>query len=103
VNGHLVRSWREAADSMHVKLTGRGYASTSFSAGVVVPIGGRVDLVNLRDSADIRAFRAALNANELVTRVCYCSLYSDCWEAETMRKPKPVTACAEDPKRAFAE
>jgi len=103
VNGHPVRTWREAADSMHIRLTGRSYASTTFRAGVVVPIGGRMDLVNLRDSADIRAFRAGLNANRLVTSVCYCSLYDDCWETEGMGRPRPVKACREDAKRAFVE
>jgi hypothetical protein len=104
VNGHAVHTWHEAADSMHVKLSGRGYASTSFHGGMVVPVGGRIDLVNLRDTSDIRAFRAALGANTVETRICYCSLYGDCWDAaQAMMRPKAVKVCTQDPKAEFIE
>ncbi|HXT14852.1 MAG TPA: hypothetical protein VN706_04440 [Gemmatimonadaceae bacterium] len=104
VNGHPVRSWKEAADSMHITLTWRDHKQTTFARGLVAPVGAEMDLLSLPDSADVRVWRTALNNNRLETFVCYCSLYGECWNGTNApSEPRPVKACVENPARAFTE
>ncbi len=101
VHGHPVHTWREAAESLGVRLTGRGMKSTTFGRGIVAPVNSLVELVQFSDSGDAQAFRA--HRDDITTWVCYCSLYGDCWTtgANGVEPPEPVTECVEDPKTAF--
>src|SRR4051812_537577 len=79
VDGRPLKNWKEVADSLHVTLSWRGHASTTFVPGLLIPAGSRIDLLELPDSNDIRTFRGAMK-ERLETWVCFCSLYGDCWE-----------------------
>jgi len=68
-----------------------------------MPTSSTIDLLELPDSADMRAFRAAIG-DRLKTWVCYCSLYGDCWESRSdAYQPSPVKVCRDDPARRFME
>lgn len=100
VNGAVVHSWNEVAESLHVHPTWTGRKSTSFGPGFVVPVNTVITLLQLPDSSDARMFR--LHRNEITTRLCYCSLYGDCWTVgEGSFEPKAVGSCKEDPSRVF--
>jgi hypothetical protein len=101
VNGNVVHTWREAAESMHVALSWRGSVTTTMRAGMVIPPNTLTELLGLPDSNDVRLFRAALAHTNLVTRVCYCSIYDKCWVGTD--DPEPTTSCRNDPARAFRE
>jgi hypothetical protein len=104
VDSHIVKSWREAADSLHLTLSWRGHSTTTFVPGLLVPAGTRMDLLNLADSSDIHAFRAAIREGRLETWVCFCSVFDDCWANRSgAYVPNPVKACKEDRSRRFLE
>jgi hypothetical protein len=82
----------------------RGKRSTTFRAGLVVPTGALVELLNLPDTADERLIRGAMDHHHLQTWVCFCSLYGDCWENRSNDyESKRVKTCADDPARRFVE
>ena len=100
VDGRPMHNWKEVADSMHVTLSWRGERSTTFRAGLVLPTNTLTELLELPDSADVRAFRSRVD--HLTTWVCYCSLYGDCWtQVAGTYEPTPVKACTDDPARRF--
>jgi len=106
VGNVVVHSWREAAESLHVKLSWRDSKSTTMKAGVVIPANTLSELLELPDSNDVKLFRAAMTrASEqkkpLVTWVCYCSIYGRCWQGS--EEPQPTKACHSDPAREFLE
>jgi hypothetical protein len=102
VDGHVVHTWLEAAESLHVSLSWRGHRATTMRAGIVIPPNAVVDLLDLPDSNDAKIFRAAIAQKSLQTWMCYCSIYDKCWagsDADT--KPAPQKSCSPDPVRAF--
>ena len=106
VGNVVVRSWQEAAESMHVKLTWRDSKTTTMKAGVVIPANTLTELLELPDTADVKLFRAAMTraANEkkpLVTWLCYCSIYGKCWSGTD--QPTETKSCRADTSRAFLE
>jgi hypothetical protein len=71
---------------------------------------GRRDPARRDDRGRARATRAlatllrrALNARQTRMRVCYCSLYGDCWTAGAAPEPVPTDRCPDDPAREFGE
>jgi hypothetical protein len=102
VDGKPTRNWTDAAAKLGIRPTWQGKRSTTFRAGLVVPTGGLIVLLNLPDSADARVIRGAMD--HLQTWVCYCSLYGDCWENRSDDyEPKRVEVCADVPARRFVE
>lgn len=103
VDDRPTKTWAEVAESLKIKPTWRGKRSTTFRAGLVVPTGAMVELIELPDSGDVRLFRGAIE-NHLQTWICYCSLYGDCWQNRSDDyKPTPIKACKDDPARRFVE
>jgi hypothetical protein len=71
--------------------------------GTVLLPGATLDIYTIPDSSLARRFFEAVSQGGLRTRVCYCSLYGDCWVSDSdADEPAPVNACADEPKRAFA-
>jgi hypothetical protein len=102
VDGKPTRNWTDAAAKLGIHPTWRGKRSTTFRAGLVVPTGGLIELLNLPDSADERMIRGVID--HLETWVCFCSLYGDCWESRSNDyDPRPIKACKDDPARRFVE
>jgi hypothetical protein len=102
VDGKPMTNWKEVADSLHLTLSWKGHKTTTFTPGLIVPAGATVDLLELADTNDIRAFRGAI-ADHLETYICFCSLYRDCWETRAGDyEPARVDACKER-KRTFME
>ncbi len=100
VRGTPVHSWKEAAESLHVHVTGKGSRGTSYGPGIVTPVGTTIELVTFPDSGDVVQMRA--HQGEIATVVCYCSLYGDCWTTgDSGYEPKSVRECKADPKREF--
>ena len=102
VDGKPTRNWTDAAAKLGIHPTWRGKRSTTFRAGLVVPTGGTIELLNLPDTADERMIRGAID--RLQTWVCFCSLYGDCWESRSNDyDPRPIKVCKDDPARRFVE
>ena len=102
VDGKPTRDWNDAAAKLGIHPTWRGKRSTTFRAGLVVPTGGVIELLNLPDTADDRMIRGAID--HLQTWVCFCSLYGDCWESRSNDyDPRRIKVCRDDPARRFVE
>ena len=97
-----VHNWKEAAESLHIRLGFTGSRSTTFRHGLVVPVAANIHLIELPDTADIRLVRSRVS--HLSTYVCYCSLYVDCWALNSdMAEPSKVKTCTDDRARAFLQ
>lgn len=101
VDGKPTRNWAEVAAKLGIHPTWRGTRTTTLHAGLVVPTGGTIELLNVPDTADERMIRGAMD--HLQTWVCFCSLYGDCWENRSDNEPRPVKACVDDPERRFMQ
>ena len=102
VDDKPARNWTDVATRLGIQPSWKGKRSTTLRAGLVVPTGGLIELLNLPDSTDERMMRGAMD--HLKTWICYCSLYGDCWENRSDDyEPKRVKACTDDPARRFVE
>jgi hypothetical protein len=102
VDGKPTRNWTDVAAKLGIHPTWRGMRSTTFRAGLVVPTGALIELLNLPDTVDERLIRGSMD--HLQTWVCFCSLYGDCWENRSNDyEPRRVKACRDDPARRFVE
>ena len=102
VDGKPAQNWIDVAAKLGISPSWRGKRSTTFRAGLVVPTGGLIEILNLPDSTDERMIRGAMD--HLQTWVCFCSLYGDCWENRSDdQEPRRVKACVDNPTRRFME
>ena len=101
IDGKPAKNWANVAEAMGVKLSWTGHRTTSFRPGIVVPAGAVIDLLHLPDSADARIFRSQLD--RMRVRICYCSIYDECWTVATKESPAPAKLCRDDEARRFTE
>ena len=92
VDSQPVRSWQRARrtlgipdDSVEKELYG------SFNGASVLLAGQERSLVTIGGPGAMAFWRAAQNRVQL--RVCYCSLYGDCWRSGESPRPTPVAGC----------
>jgi hypothetical protein len=100
VDGAPVPRWGAAVRA----LTGRPDSNivySSFGRGSVLPPGREVVLMRLAPGEQAERFAVAAQTR-LETVVCFCSVYDECWTADSRRdEPEPVRACASDSTAAF--
>jgi len=103
VDGKPARTWREVADLMGITLSWKGKRSTTFRAGLVLPANAPlVELLELPDSGDAKLFKA--HTEQIRARICFCSLYGDCWENRNDGyESEKVKACKDDEATRFIE
>jgi hypothetical protein len=105
VDGHVMRSWDEVLAQIAPAPAGRdsGFAYSTLATGSVLTPGSSVTLLLLTDPARARRFHGAVD-RRLETRVCYCSLYGDCWQASSQAtEPAAVKACRAEPEIEFTQ
>lgn len=99
-------SWGAVAQAFGVSLSGgegvqQSYYS-SFHRGSVVLPGTDKMLLSMRGPASMTYWRAAQTRFRM--RVCYCSLYGDCWLNDSEAdQPAPVPACERMPAASVWE
>jgi hypothetical protein len=102
VDGRPVRTWDAAVEA----LTGKDAPAmvySSFGRGNVLPPGTTRTLLRLPPGDQARVFWEGAQTR-LETVVCYCSIYDECWQADTRaEEPAAVRACSDDPARAFGQ
>jgi hypothetical protein len=92
--GDVVRTLTNQRDS--------GLVYSSFGSGRVIPAGATRILLSIPPGNQARSFWQAAQTR-LHTVVCYCSVYNECWQADTRAKePLAVKACAVDSTAEFA-
>jgi len=102
VDGRPVQTWNAAVRS----LTGEGEPALVYSSlgrGTVLVPGASRTVLTLPPGP--RAERFWLGAQtRLRTQVCYCSVYDECWLADSEeREPMPQRACTADSVAEFGQ
>ena len=98
VDGHSIRNHNELV----VACCGHGNYSglrSSYVEGRMVRSGETLSYVSLGLRSDnaalVRQFDEARQDNRIVTRLCYCSVFDDCWIADSRDPtPDPINQCA---------
>lgn len=108
VDGRRVATWRELVmrarnvDSTSARLLTRGSAimTSSVRRGHVLLPDANVELIRATGGPAPAALRDMLNDDRVDLRVCYCSLYRECWLSSSLSmEPQPVRVCdAPDPQ-----
>jgi hypothetical protein len=101
-DGQPVFTWNDVVR----KLTGEGEPGLIYSSlgrGNVLAPGVTRNVLTLPAGPRAEAFWQAAQTR-LVTVVCFCSIYDECWNADTRRdEPAPVPACPVDTTTTFRE
>jgi hypothetical protein len=102
VDGRPVRTWDDAVRA----LTGEAEPAlvySSFGRGTVLPPGASRTLLTLPSGARAAKFWLAAQTR-LRTAVCYCSVYDECWQADSRaEEPTAVRACTGDSTATFQQ
>jgi hypothetical protein len=102
VDGKPARTWSKVVRGL-IDQPDPGLVYSSFGRGRVIPAGATRVLLTLPPGDPARSFWQAAQTR-LETIVCYCSVYDECWRADSRAKePEPVRACDEDPTAEFAQ
>jgi hypothetical protein len=101
VDGKPAHTWSDVVRAL-VNQPDSGLTYSSFGRGGVVPAGAARVLLTLPPGNQARSVWEAAQTR-LATIVCYCSVYDECWSADTRAKePVAVRACAENSTSEFA-
>ena len=102
VDGHSIPTWNAAVR----ELTGAGEPAlvySSFGRGSVLVPGASRTLLTLPPGDRAQRFWLAAQTR-LRTRVCYCSVYDECWTADSAEpEPTPARSCTGDPAAEFKQ
>jgi hypothetical protein len=89
VDGQPMHDWREAIEKLGAKIN----TEFEFSMPSWIYEANRTNrLLWLPRSSEESVVRA--NHNRLVIKLCFCSIYDECWIRETNSEPKPVGNCS---------
>ncbi len=94
INGEPVRDWEHAVTLLDGKITAQ--VARNFVSDRVISPDETVDIISTMDPDLARRFQSAFaNPNTSVT-YCYCSIFDECWLANSQKdiqKPEPVDEC----------
>lgn len=102
VDGRPVTSWQGVARALLDSATlarmqadtGLSLTTNSVVRGTVILPGTTLEHLRVRSRWLPRTLLAATERHQLVTAVCYCSLYDDCWTVTSRaREPTPARSC----------
>ena len=96
VDGKPRRNWGEVVDQLGVDISGIPSTYSSFGTGTVLLPGAKTKLLELGPGGASEGFHRAAQ-HRMDARICYCSLYQQCWLVDhaTAAEPQPVRACTE--------
>jgi len=97
-----VRDW-EAAVARLIEEGSPSFGRNFIIGRVLIP-GESVTLVQTHDRMLVQAFRRALASPGTAVRICYCSIFDDCWLRDSRYEgadPEPVEVCPDFGEAAF--
>lgn len=104
-DGRPVRTWEDLwrAVAQRDLLLPLQATTSDIGAGTVLLPGNAVETLRVEAPPSVVArLDQASRHDRLVRRICYCSLYDDCWITDSHApEPVPVRACVVDTTRAF--
>lgn len=97
------RNWGDVLRALtHTTDSSFNIVYSSLPPGSVLIPGAVQDVIELAPGSFAQSIHASIDSGRLVTRVCFCSLYEECWIATSgERKPVPIRACDVDSTRVF--
>lgn len=104
VDGRTVRSWSEAITALTGEPRGprAAYTYGSLGRGHVLLPGAPYTLLRMPLQPTGQRFHQGVD--RMSTRVCYCSLYEECWTSDSRAdEPERVRACPTDRAAEFDE
>jgi len=95
VDGKPQKNWGDAVDLFGVDVHGAPSSYSHIGKGTVLLPGATLKLLEIGGEPG-QAFHRALHGR-MDTRICYCSLYEQCWlvNSSTSDEPQPVDRCTE--------
>lgn len=102
VDGEPMRDWAHVVGHLGGTLDDQ-VGRNSISHRVLSPA-ERVDLISVTDPALARRFQAVIGNPENSISYCYCSIFDDCWLADSRHQPltpKSVDACPDFGEATF--
>lgn len=96
LNGEPVRDWEHAVRQVRGDVTAP--VGRSFVSGRVLRPDETINLISTADAELARRFQAAIADPANSITYCYCSIFDDCWLADSRRdlqNPEPVENCPE--------
>jgi hypothetical protein len=113
VDGRAVGSWGEALaaavgdtafDALRRAEGGASIVTSTLGRGTVLLPGVPLEQLRVTGGPLVARLLPVMRADRIVTQVCYCSLYADCWTASSaVDEPVPVPSCAAGTAREFRE
>jgi len=102
IEGQPVRDWADAV----ARQGGHGIEAVSrnFISNRVLSPGESVDAFHTNDPGLARKFQAAMSNPANYMSFCYCSIFNECWVADSrkdLQDPEPVNACPDFGDAAF--
>ncbi len=94
INGEPVRDWAHAVTQVGGKLTDQ--VGRNFVSNRVLSPDEKVDMISTTDPDLARQFQAAIAKPENSITYCYCSIFDECWLADSQRdiqNPELVEGC----------
>ena len=102
IGGEVRRTWAEVVD--HLLDGERASYGQSYANNRVLRPGDEITIIHTRDEALYSAFLEVLQDPGSRFAYCYCSIFDECWVADTatdIQKPVPVDSCPNYGDEAF--
>lgn len=102
LNGQPVQNWEQAVREVRGDVTAP--VGRSFVTGRVLRPDETISLISTDDADLARRFQAAIADPANSISYCYCSIFDDCWLADSRRdiqNPEPVESCPDFGDSAF--
>jgi len=103
VDGKVCRNWRDVTLAMIGKPMPE-LVYSSFHAGAVLLPDKPITVLKLPPGEDAQKFSVEAEGRRLSIRVCYSSLFDECWLSDSFEDhPKTVGECRSDPAKEFQQ
>jgi len=94
IDGEPIRDWEHAATLLDGNIN--AHVTRNFISDRVIRPDESVDLFSTKDPDLARRFQAAVANPNISVTYCYCSIFDECWLADSqndLQNPEPVDRC----------
>ncbi len=102
IDGQPMRDWAHAVTHLGGNITDQ--VGRDFISDRVLRPDQKVDMISTTDPDLARQFQAAIANTENYMTYCYCSIFNECWLADSrqdIQNPEPVDICPDFGDAAF--
>jgi len=100
INGKNISSWREALKILTSDDNNTSFIVSDLWSGRQVKAGEEIALLHIDEGKTAKEFHS--NVGKLDMKICYCSMYNECWIKRSSEIPHPVAQCAIKSKQSFS-